>query len=186
MCRGTALIQEDLEHDQGIKDGRGGGQSSDFNSILHSTWIKKHTLTFENNPTKCYFGEKSNFLHSFLKCCPESRKVKVNSKTFYFPCLKSKIGLSICVFFVYLSEVLIMFERPQNQRLILRLSMHISSSYLHDLCICFIFTSTYCACSLLVCGIMIDRLGCSGRDWLTEIREEIYATHVRDNVTAGI
>jgi hypothetical protein len=58
---GTAFIQEDLEHDQRIKDGRGGGQSSDFNPILHSTWIKNRTQTLKNNAAKYCFGKNPIF-----------------------------------------------------------------------------------------------------------------------------
>jgi hypothetical protein len=39
-----------------------------FNPILHA-------LTLKSNTAKYYFGEKSNFLHTFLKFCRESKKI---------------------------------------------------------------------------------------------------------------
>jgi hypothetical protein len=37
------------------------------NPILHTTWLNNHALTLKRNTTKYYFGEKSSFLHTFLK-----------------------------------------------------------------------------------------------------------------------
>ncbi len=49
-----------------------------INPILHSAWLESHSLTLKNNIAKYYFGEKSNFLHTFLKFSPESRTIQVN------------------------------------------------------------------------------------------------------------
>jgi hypothetical protein len=40
-------------------------------------WLKNHALTLKNekNTAHYYFCEKSSFLHTFLKCCPESWKM---------------------------------------------------------------------------------------------------------------
>ncbi len=46
-----------------------------FNPILHTAWLNKHALTLKRNTAKYYFGEKSSFLHTFLKSCCESRKI---------------------------------------------------------------------------------------------------------------
>ncbi len=43
--------------------------------ILHSAWLNNHALTLKSNTAKYYFGEKSSFLHTFLKFCCESRKI---------------------------------------------------------------------------------------------------------------
>jgi hypothetical protein len=43
-------------------------------SILNTAWLEKHALTLKNNIAKYSFGEKSRFLHTFLKFSPESRK----------------------------------------------------------------------------------------------------------------
>jgi hypothetical protein len=46
-----------------------------FNPILHTAWLNNHALTLKRNTEKYYFGEKSSFLHTFLKICCESRKI---------------------------------------------------------------------------------------------------------------
>ena len=46
-----------------------------FLTILHIAWLNNHALTLKRNTTKYYFGEKSSFLHTFLKICCESRKI---------------------------------------------------------------------------------------------------------------
>jgi hypothetical protein len=43
--------------------------------ILHTVWLNNHALTLKRNTAKYYFGEKSSFLHTFLKICCESRKI---------------------------------------------------------------------------------------------------------------
>ncbi len=48
------------------------------NPILHTAWLESHALTVKNNTAKYYFGEKSSFLHTFLKFSHESRTIKVN------------------------------------------------------------------------------------------------------------
>ncbi len=52
--------------------------SSGFNPILHTAWLESHALTLKNNTAEYYFGEKSSFLHTFLKFSPQSRKIQVN------------------------------------------------------------------------------------------------------------
>ncbi len=42
-----------------------------INPILHTAWLESHALTLKNNTAKYYFGEKSSFLHTFLKFSPE-------------------------------------------------------------------------------------------------------------------
>jgi hypothetical protein len=37
-----------------------------FNTILHTAWLNNHALTLKRNTEKYYFGEKFNFLHTFL------------------------------------------------------------------------------------------------------------------------
>jgi hypothetical protein len=51
-----------------------------LNPILHTAWLESHAPTLKNNTAKYYFGEKSSFLHTFLKCSPESRTIQVNFK----------------------------------------------------------------------------------------------------------
>jgi hypothetical protein len=46
-----------------------------FNPILHTAWLNNHALTLKRNTAKYYFGEKSSFLHTFLKISCESRKI---------------------------------------------------------------------------------------------------------------
>ncbi len=46
-----------------------------FNPILHTAWLNNHALTLKRNTAKYYFGEKSSFLHTFLKICCESRNI---------------------------------------------------------------------------------------------------------------
>ncbi len=53
-----------------------------FNPNLHTAWLESHALTFKNNTAKYYFGEKSSFLHTFLKFPSESRTIRVHFKTF--------------------------------------------------------------------------------------------------------
>ncbi len=48
-----------------------------FNPILHNAWLNNHALTLKRITAKYYFGEKSIFLHTFLKICWESRKIYV-------------------------------------------------------------------------------------------------------------
>jgi hypothetical protein len=50
-------------------------QPSCFNPILHTAWLHNHALTLKRNTAKYYFGQKSSFLHTFLKMCCESRKI---------------------------------------------------------------------------------------------------------------
>jgi hypothetical protein len=49
-----------------------------INPILHTAWLESHALTLKNNTAKYYFGEKSSFLHTFLKFSLESRTIQVN------------------------------------------------------------------------------------------------------------
>jgi hypothetical protein len=49
-----------------------------LNPILHTAWLESHALTLKNNTAKYYFGEKSSFLHTFLRFSPESRTIHVN------------------------------------------------------------------------------------------------------------
>jgi hypothetical protein len=35
--------------------------------ILHTAWLNNRALTLKRNTAKYYFGEKSSFLHTFLK-----------------------------------------------------------------------------------------------------------------------
>jgi hypothetical protein len=58
-----------------------------LNPILHTAWLNNHALTLKSNTAKYYFGEKSSFLHTFLKICGESRKIKVKLKKFQFSML---------------------------------------------------------------------------------------------------
>jgi hypothetical protein len=52
-----------------------------LNPILHTAWLfNNHALTLESNTVKYYFGEKSSFLHTFLKICCESRKIYAKLK----------------------------------------------------------------------------------------------------------
>jgi hypothetical protein len=53
-----------------------------LNPTLHTTWLNNHALTLKRNTAKYYFGEKSSFLHTFLKICFESRKIEVKLKNF--------------------------------------------------------------------------------------------------------
>ncbi len=46
-----------------------------LNPILHTVWLDNHALSFKSNNAKYYFGEKSSFLHTFLKLSSESRKI---------------------------------------------------------------------------------------------------------------
>ncbi len=46
-----------------------------INPILHTAWLNIHALTLKRNTAKYYFGEKSSFLHTFLKICCDSRKI---------------------------------------------------------------------------------------------------------------
>jgi hypothetical protein len=46
-----------------------------LNTILHTAWLDNHALTLKSNTAKYYSGEKSSFLHTFLKCCCESKKI---------------------------------------------------------------------------------------------------------------
>ncbi len=55
-------------------------QKHDLNRILHTAWLESHALTLKNNTAKYYFGEKSSFLHTFLKFSSESRTIQVNFK----------------------------------------------------------------------------------------------------------
>ncbi len=55
-----------------------------FNPILHTVGLDIHALTLKSNIAKCYFGEKSGFLHTFLKFCLESKKIQVKFKTILF------------------------------------------------------------------------------------------------------
>jgi hypothetical protein len=41
------------------------------NPILHTAWLNNHALTLKINTAKYYFGDKSSFLHTFLKFCCE-------------------------------------------------------------------------------------------------------------------
>ena len=50
---------------------------SNINPILHTAWLESHALTLKINTAKYYFCEKSSFLHTFLKFCPESRKIYI-------------------------------------------------------------------------------------------------------------
>jgi hypothetical protein len=52
------------------------------NPILHTAWLDNHALTLRRNTAKFYFGEKSSFLHTFLKICCESRKIEAKLKDF--------------------------------------------------------------------------------------------------------
>jgi hypothetical protein len=45
------------------------------NAILHTAWLNNHAQTLKRNTAKYYFGEKSSFLHTFLKSCCASRKI---------------------------------------------------------------------------------------------------------------
>ncbi len=45
------------------------------NPILHTAWLDYHDLTLKIKAAKNYFGEKSSFLHTFLKNFCESRKL---------------------------------------------------------------------------------------------------------------
>ncbi len=38
-----------------------------INPILYNSWLENHALTLKSNIAKYYFGEKSIFLHTFLK-----------------------------------------------------------------------------------------------------------------------
>jgi hypothetical protein len=51
-----------------------------INPILHTAWLDNHALTLKRNTAVYYFGEKSNFLHTFLKICCESGKIYVSFK----------------------------------------------------------------------------------------------------------
>jgi hypothetical protein len=53
-----------------------------INPILHTAWLNNHALTLKRNTAKYYFGEKSSFLHTFLKISCESRKILVKLKDF--------------------------------------------------------------------------------------------------------
>jgi hypothetical protein len=50
--------------------------------ILYTAWLNNHALTLKRNTAKYYYGEKSSFLHTFLKLCCESRKIYVKLKDF--------------------------------------------------------------------------------------------------------
>jgi hypothetical protein len=55
-------------------------QGADNKPILHTAWLGSHALPLKNNAAKYYFGDKSSFLHTFLKFSPESRTFQVNFK----------------------------------------------------------------------------------------------------------
>jgi hypothetical protein len=43
-----------------------------FNPILHIAWLDNYALmTLKGNTAKFYFGDKSSFMHTFLKFCRE-------------------------------------------------------------------------------------------------------------------
>jgi hypothetical protein len=46
-----------------------------LNPVLYTAWLNNYALTLKRNTVKYYFGEKSSFLHTFLKVCCESRKI---------------------------------------------------------------------------------------------------------------
>jgi hypothetical protein len=48
-----------------------------FNPILHTAWLDNRPLTLKSNTAKYYFCEHSSYLHTFLKTCLESGKIKV-------------------------------------------------------------------------------------------------------------
>jgi hypothetical protein len=58
-----------------ISETEGWKKRRGFNPILHTAWLNIHALTLKRNTAKYYFGEKSSFLHTFLKICCESRKI---------------------------------------------------------------------------------------------------------------
>jgi hypothetical protein len=49
-----------------------------LNPILHTAWLDNHALTLKNTTANYNFGEKSSFLHTFLKFSSESRTIQVN------------------------------------------------------------------------------------------------------------
>jgi hypothetical protein len=51
-----------------------------LNTILHTAWLNNLALTLKNNTAKYCFGEKSSFLHTFLKFSCDSRKIEVKFK----------------------------------------------------------------------------------------------------------
>jgi hypothetical protein len=70
-----------------------------LNHILH-TWFRDsfftcdgHVLTLKKNTVKCYFGEKSSFLHTFLNFSPESLTINMFLPffNFKFSLIKDKI-----------------------------------------------------------------------------------------------
>ncbi len=54
--------------------------NSIFNPILHTVWLDNHALILKRNTEINYFVEKSRFLHTFLRFCCESRKIKPKFK----------------------------------------------------------------------------------------------------------
>jgi hypothetical protein len=69
------LVQVVLFTDNGIN-------ARFLNPILHTSWLNNHALTLKRNTAKYYFGEKSSFLHTFLKIFCESWKIEVKLKDF--------------------------------------------------------------------------------------------------------
>jgi hypothetical protein len=56
-----------------------------FNPILHTAWLNIHALTLKRNTAKYYFGEKSSFLHTFLKfCCEYQENLSQTERLFNF------------------------------------------------------------------------------------------------------
>ncbi len=61
-----------------------------FNPILHTAWLDNHALTLKSNAAKYRIGEKSSFLHTFLKVIESQGIYNSSSNPFTFNAISLK------------------------------------------------------------------------------------------------